>query len=79
MINLDNKVLTLENDLNYEIIDYVIYENNVYVYLVNINDELDTMFKEIKNINNKFIIEDIDNKLFEEIILKLFYEKFNSY
>ena len=72
-MNWDNKVLTI-NNIEYLVIESVTIDNNVYVYLVNNNDESDSMFREIVN-DNGLEIRTIDPDFFKTILLPLFSSK----
>ena len=79
MINLDNKRFVLNDNTTYEVIEYVTYDNKIYVYLVNVDDEIDSDFKELLNFNGELYLNDIDSNLFESKIYNLFLEKFRKY
>ena len=78
-MNLENKRFTLEDDSTYEVIEYVKHNSKLYVYLVNIDDEIDSEFKELVLDNNGIYLNDIDSNLFQNEIYNLFLKKFKSY
>ena len=67
-MNLENKVIEAENGKNYLIIITVTYEERVFGYLVNKEDETDTLFMELCEDSIKPIVPEF----FEEFILPLF-------
>lgn len=69
-----NKEFTLDNNKKYVVIEQVNYNENIYLYIANSNDENDTMYVEIKD-NNLLKIEP---SLFEQHIFPLFLEKFRQ-
>lgn len=79
MKELDNKTFVMEDGTQYEVIENVNYNGKVYLYLVNINDEMDSIFKQLKSKDNELFLEDIDSNLFKEHILELFLNKFKDY
>lgn len=79
MKELDNKTFIMEDGTQYEVIENVNYNGKVYLYLVNINDEMDSIFKQLKSKDNELFLEDIDSNLFKEHILELFLNKFKDY
>ena len=72
MEELLNKTFILKNNERYSVIETIIYEKKIYVYLVNENDEMDAEFKEIITENNECILLDIDKEKFKDNILNLF-------
>ena len=78
MIDLENKIITLENNQKYEVVESINHNNKLYVYLVNIDDEMDALFQEIYTTDNTIMTKDIDKDLFEKEILVKFTEKFLS-
>lgn len=78
MIDLINKIFVLEDDTRYSIIETINYENKTYAYLVNIEDELDSMFKEVILEDNNYSLNDINSELFSTKLLALFIEKMSS-
>lgn len=80
MINdFDNLIFNLENGNSYELIDNVVYDNHIYVYLINVNDELDSLFRLLVKNDDGYILEDIDSTQFRDNIFPLFVEKFENY
>jgi hypothetical protein len=80
MINdLDNLVFKLDNENSYELIENVVYNNQVYVYLVNIEDELDSIFKKLIKNEDGYALDDIEPGLFKDVLLPLFIKKFENY
>ena len=69
-----NKEFTLDNNKKYVVIEQVNYNENIYLYIANSNDENDTMYVEIKD-NDLLKIEP---SLFEQHIFPLFLEKFRQ-
>ena len=78
MKDLINKIFVLEDDNRYSIIETIDYENKTYAYLVNIEDELDSMFKEVVLEDNEYSLNDINKELFSTKLLPLFIEKISS-
>lgn len=76
-MDINNKVLTID-DKKYLVIETVEFEDKQYVYLLNKNDALDSMFREFFFEEN-YGLKKIDPKLFEEKIYPLFIEKFQNY
>lgn len=78
MLNLEDKVITLNGNLRYLVVSQINVNNKIYVYLVNDSDLLDVMYMEV--IPDKgYKLEPIDPILFEKTIFPLFLDKFNSY
>lgn len=69
-----DKVITLNSDEKYIVIEQVNYEGNTYLYLVNRHNDMDTMFAQISD--GKIL--KIDSELFEKKILPLFMEKIQA-
>ena len=79
MIDFNNKKFVLDNDKEYEVIEFVELNNRYYLYLVNVDSEEDSCFREFVDNNGEFILDDIDPELFTNEILTLFINKFVSY
>ena len=77
-MNLDNKVFTIENK-KYLVIETVVFDNKNYVFLVNRENELDSMFREILNEDGNMIVKNIDPAIFNNKIYPMFLEKFQEY
>lgn len=75
MIELANKTFVLDNNEKYAVIESIVIENKIYVYLVNIEDEMDSMFMEVKTDNQELNLIEIDKAIFEEKILSAFIDK----
>lgn len=69
-----NKVITINDNIRYLVIEEVELDNHLYLYIVNENDENDSRFVEIINGEIKMI----DPVLFQEKVYPLFIEKFNK-
>lgn len=78
MNNLNNKIFVLDDETRYSIIETIDYDNKIYAYLVNVEDELDSMFKEIVIEDNNYSLNDINEELFKNELLPLFMEKISS-
>ena len=70
-MNYNDKSLTI-NGKNYIVIEQVDYDNHTYLFLLNDNDELDSMFCEV---NGKDVLM-IEPELFKNKIFPLFIKKF---
>lgn len=70
-MDYNKKVITLEDDKKYLVIEQVDYDNHTYLYLVNDNDDKDGKFVEVTEEG----ISSIDPTLFQEKVLPLFLEK----
>ena len=70
-MDFSNKCLTV-NGKNYIVIEQIDYKNHTYLYLLNDNDELDSMFCEVKG---KEVLM-IDPELFKDKIFPMFIKKF---
>ncbi len=70
-MNYNDKSLTI-NGKNYIVIEQVDYDNHTYLFLLNDNDELDSMFCEV---NGKDVLL-IEPELFKNKIFPLFIKKF---
>ena len=70
-MDFSNKCLTV-NGKNYIVIEQIDYKNHTYLYLLNDNDELDSMFCEV---NGKDVLM-IDSELFKDKICPMFIKKF---
>ena len=69
----DKNVVIIDNN-RYLIIEKVEYNNGVYAYLINSNDEKDTMFVEL----NKDSVKNIPRDLFVTEIFPLFADNFST-
>lgn len=69
-----NKTLTLNDGIDYIVVEQVDFEDKTYLYIVNSEDEDDTRFIQINGGN----ILDINPELFREKIFPLFKEKFEK-
>ncbi|MBQ6539223.1 MAG: hypothetical protein IJL76_02980 [Bacilli bacterium] len=78
MIELNDKTFILDDNKRYAVIESITYENKIYAYLVNVDDEMDSMFKEIVTDNNELSLQDIDKNLFRDKILNVFLDKFKD-
>lgn len=68
-MNYDDKTITMSNGKKYLTIEQVNYKNKIYLYLVNSEDDSDSVFVEIENDK----LSQIDPILFEKEILPLFF------
>lgn len=69
-----NKKFALEDGKTFLVVEQVNYEDGIYLYIVNKEDENDTKFVEVKD--ERLI--PINPSLFNEKIFPLFMEKFNQ-
>ena len=69
-----NKTLTLNDGIDYIVVEQVDFEDKTYLYIVNSEDEDDNSFIQINGGN----ILDINPELFREKIFPLFKEKFEK-
>ena len=65
---------TLEDGITYLVVEQVNYENGIYLYIANADNESDTKFVEIKD--NRLI--PIDPVLFDKVLFPLFMDKFRG-
>lgn len=72
-MDFSDKCLTI-NGKNYIVIEQVDYDNHTYLFLLNDNDELDSMFCEV---NGKDVLM-IEPELFKNKIFPLFIKKFTD-
>ena len=73
----DNMTLTVNNK-KYIVMENVSLDEKQYVYLVNQEDQLDTMFQEI-NLEGEQTLKPIETEIFVNKIFPLFLEKFKNY
>ena len=73
---LDDMMLTIDNK-KYIVMENVEFEDKKYVYLVNQDDLLDTLFQEIDLDNQN--LKPIETELFTNKIFPLFKEKCDTY
>lgn len=72
-MNID--VITLENNLNYLVVDTLLNENNKYLVLVNKDDEQDIAIRKvIKKEDREYLIKLDTEDEFEEV-MSIFYDK----
>ncbi len=69
-----DKKFTMEDGKTYIVVEQVDYDNKVYLYISNNDDENDTKYVEIKDGH----LLNIDPELFDKIIFSLFMEKFRQ-
>ena len=62
------------NNVRYNVIESVTYKEKTYVYLVNSNDEFDSMFREVVNKNGKIELLEIESKFFSNKLSSIFRE-----
>jgi len=75
-MNIETKdVITLKNGEEYAVCSKIEYENNYYLYLVNIIDQTDIKFAMEKQRDSKVFISDITDETLIRQLLPLFYEK----
>ena len=74
-MDYNDKIITMDDNQKYMVIEQVNYENGTYLYLVNNKDERDAKFVKVED--DKII--QIDPKLFETKILPLFLDKMSKY
>ena len=72
-MNID--VITLENKLNYMVIDTILNENDKYLVLVNKDDEQDIVIRKIKVKEDKEYLIKLDNEDEFEEVMSIFYDK----
>ncbi len=72
-MDFSDKSLTI-NGKNYIVIEQLDYDNHTYLFLLNDNDELDSMFCEV---NGKDVLM-IEPELFKNKIFPLFIKKFTD-
>ena len=77
-MKLEGKLITLDDNKKYAVIEVITYNNRLFAYLVNINDELDSIFKEIIIKDNDLYVDDIDKKIFKDKLLNLFINKISN-
>ncbi len=77
-MNLDDKVLTLDNNNEYMVIEHVEYEGKTYLYLENTLNQQDTLFRELVMTDGNIKLINIDPNLFDDKIFDLFKEKFTQ-
>lgn len=77
-MNIDDKLLTLNNGKGYIVIETLDYEGKKYAYLANKDNQLDTMFVEVLT-ENGMMVKEIDKNYLQEKLLPLFFEKFSKY
>lgn len=65
---------TLEDGITYLVVEQVNYENGIYLYVANADNESDTKFVEIKD--DRLI--PIDPVLFDKVLFPLFMDKFRQ-
>lgn len=65
---------TLEDGITYLVVEQVNYENGIYLYIANADNESDTKFVEIKD--DRLI--PIDPVLFDKVLFPLFMDKFRG-
>mgnify|MGYP006916080001 CR=1 FL=1 len=68
------KFILLDNK-KYNVVEHVIYNDKVYVYLVNSNDEFDSMFREFIEHGGKIELKEIEATFFSGKLSSLFREK----
>ena len=73
-MDYSDKSITLKDGKEYIVIEQVNYEGNIYLYLVNNDDEKDARFVEMKDNN----VSLIDPDLFKDVIFPLFAEKLKN-
>ena len=77
MLNLENKVLTIEGN-KYLVVEIVGFSGRTFVYLVNDANPLDAMYREVVKTDAWKVVQ-IEPVLFKDKILPLFIEKFKLY
>ena len=71
-MNID--VITLENNLNYLVVDTLLNENNKYLVLVNKDDEQDIAIRKvIKKEDREYLITLYTEDEFEEVMSMLWF------
>lgn len=76
MDNLD--IVTLEDMLQYAVIDEITKEGNTYIYLTNISDEKDFCIRKLKEENDIKILVGLDDDNEFDLALKYFESKNNG-
>ncbi len=76
MDNLD--IVTLEDMLQYAVIDEITKEGNTYIYLTNISDETDFCIRKLKEENDIKILVGLDDDNEFDLALKYFESKNNG-
>ena len=73
-MDYSDKVITFDNGNKYIVVEQVNYENGLYLYLLNKENNIDTMI--VKADGDRIL--SINPELYESKILPLFLEKFNN-
>lgn len=76
-MDLHGKKLILNGNEEWYVVEAVQYDGQDYVYMVNKDNNLDSMFGVVHN-GEHLTIDDIDPKLYTEEILPLFVDKFKN-
>lgn len=72
---LENKVLTINNK-EYFVVSVINYAGSAYAYLVNKNNEADSMFREVvTDKDNNLSVKIIDPSLFSKVLCPAFLDK----
>ena len=71
-------VVTLEDGIEYGVIDEITLEDNKYVFLANINNESDVCFRKIIIRENQEYIVGLENEKEFELALAAFAKKHNN-
>lgn len=71
-------VITMDDGIDYMIVDEISINNTRYVYLSNVNDKEDFFVQKIKVENGQEILEALDSDEEFDNALKIFYEKHNN-
>ena len=69
------EVITLENGLDFMVLDEIASGNVTYVYLANVDDERDTCVRKVTKENGKEMLNGLDSKEELEKALLLFAKK----
>ena len=72
---MDIDVITLDNNLNYMVIDTILNESNKYLVLVNTNDEQDIVIRKVIVKENREYLIKLDNEDEFEEVMSIFYDK----
>ncbi len=71
-MSINHKIITLDNNKKYFVLEEISYEDNNYSLILNIDDETDINIVSIKEENEKIKISDINDSKLNSELSKLF-------
>lgn len=68
-------IITLSDNQEYVVVSKIIYNNEYYIYLVDIHDNNNLKFAKLQNTNSVFVLDSNKNEELIKKLIPLFYDE----